>query len=119
MKTAVLGLGLTVVVTLFLASVWGRDALAGGLGFGGLATAIQVAAVAMLKRAWKGDFPRVLLKHGLGMGLRLLGIVVWAAAVSFWPEVFLPLPSALGFLGVLFPLLLLDVWKLVVESKRA
>ena len=46
MKLAAVGLGLTVVVTAILWLGWGRAAVVPGLTFGGLATGIQVAAVA-------------------------------------------------------------------------
>lgn len=109
MKTAMLGVGLTIVVTALLCSVWGLDALVAGVSFGLLATAIQVAAVAVLKKGWQGKFAEVLARFGLGMGLRLAGVATLAVVASLWPEVFPPLPSALAFLGVLIPLLYLEL----------
>jgi hypothetical protein len=43
------------------------------------------------------------------MGLRLGGVAVLAAAIVMNRSVFPPLPSALGFVGVLVPLLFLEV----------
>jgi hypothetical protein len=43
------------------------------------------------------------------MGLRLAGVAALAAAIVIDRTVFPPLPSALGFLGVLVPLLFLEV----------
>lgn len=102
-------MGLTLVVTALLAAVWGVDALAGGVVFGLLATGIQVAAVALLKQGWQGKFAQVLARFGLGMALRLAGVVTLAVVISIRPDVFVPLPSALAFLGVLIPLLFLEL----------
>lgn len=88
---------------------WGPEALVGAVGFGILAVAIQVVAVSELKKAWRGKFPEMLKKFGIGMGLRLAGILVLALVVSRWPGTFFPLPSALGFLGVLIPLLFMEL----------
>jgi hypothetical protein len=43
------------------------------------------------------------------MALRLGGVVLFAAAVFGWRAVFLPLPTAVGFLGVIVPLLFLEL----------
>jgi len=44
-----------------------------------------------------------------GMALRLGGVLLFAAAVFAWRTVFVPLPTALGFLGVIVPLLFLEL----------
>ncbi len=90
-------------------AVWGREGLVGALSFGCLALGIQIVAVSILKKAWAGKFPSVLEKFVIGMALRLAGVVTLAVVVSLRPEVFLPLPSALGFLGVLIPLLYMEL----------
>jgi hypothetical protein len=43
------------------------------------------------------------------MGLRLLGVVAIAVAAGLDPAHFPPLAAALGFLGVLLPLLFYEV----------
>lgn len=88
---------------------WGREGLVGAVCFGALAVGIQMVAVSELKKAWRGRFPEVLQKFGIGMGLRLGGVVVLAVVVSRWSEIFSPLPSAIGFLGVLIPLLFMEL----------
>jgi hypothetical protein len=109
LKTAAIGVFLTALVGLVSVLAWGREGLAGALSFGALATGIQVIAVSQLRKGWGGKFPEVLEKFGIGMGLRLAGVVVLAVVVSLWSEIFLPLPSALGFLGVLIPLLYMEL----------
>lgn len=76
--------------------------------FGLLATAIQLAAVAWLRPALSAPFPVLLKRWGAGMGLRLGGVVAFAALVAAAPERFPPLPSALGLVGVLIPLLFME-----------
>lgn len=109
MKTAFIGALLTAVAGGISVLSWGSEALIGAAGFGILAMGIQVVAVSELKKGWSGKFPEVLEKFGIGMGLRLSGIVVLALVVSRWPGTFLPLPSAFGFLGVLIPLLFMEL----------
>lgn len=77
--------------------------------FGLLATAIQVAAVAWLKPALGAPFPELLKRWGVGMGLRLGGVAAFAALVVVDGERFPPLPSALGLVGVLIPLLFMEI----------
>ncbi len=47
-------------------------------------------------------------RWGMGMGLRLLGVMLFAAAVLANRELFPPLPTAFGYLGVLLPLLFME-----------
>jgi hypothetical protein len=87
---------------------WGRSAIPGALAFGLLATAIQVAAGAALRPALARPFPELMKRWGLGIGLRLLGVVLFAVAVTVDRELFHPLPSALGYVGVVIPLLIME-----------
>jgi hypothetical protein len=100
-----LGLGLTAGVTAVECLAWGRLALVPGATFGLLATAIQAAAVARLRPALTGSFPELLRRWSVGMGLRLLGVVLFVVAVVVDRDLFPPLPAAFGYLGVLIPLL--------------
>jgi hypothetical protein len=104
-----LGIGLTLVVTTLLYMGWGRDAVIPGLAFGLLATGIQVASVALVRPVFAGETVRLMKRWGLGMLLRGLGVASVAAAVTIDSVMFPPLPTALGFLGVLVPLLFLEV----------
>ncbi len=103
------GLGLTGLVTAILVLVWGRAALVPGIGFGLLATAIQVVAARLVRPALAGSGAQLVKRWAHGMGLRLGGVVVFGLAATFYAEVFPPLPTALGFLGVLVPLLFMEI----------
>jgi hypothetical protein len=95
-------------VTTALALKWGRGAVLPGLVFGLVATAIQMIAVERLRRAWGASTAEFLKGFGWGMLLRLLGVVAVGAAVLLDRSLFPPLPTALGFVGVLIPLLWLE-----------
>lgn len=107
-----LGVGLTATLTVAAAFVWGGAASAGVLAFGLLATALQAAAGAVVRPALDKPFPELMKRWGLGIALRLAGVVVLAVAISFDRELFRPLPSALGYIGVLFPVMLVEMWRL-------
>lgn len=105
MKMLGAGLLLTALVSLIEWLAWGRSALVAGVTFGLLATAIQTAAVVALKPALAGPFPALVKRWAVGMGLRLVGVVLIAVLVLVNREVFPPLPAAVGYLGVIIPLL--------------
>jgi hypothetical protein len=109
MKGLGLGIALTALVTGLLYIGWGPEALLPALVFGGLATGIQVVSVALVRPAFAGDTARLLKRWGVGMLLRLLGVALVATLVTLDETHFPPLPTALGFLGVLVPLLFLEV----------
>jgi hypothetical protein len=109
MKAVGWGVALTVLVTVVLVLYWGRAALLPGLAFGTLGTAIEVVALARLRRTWHEPGTGPLKGFAEGMGLRLAGVAALATAILIDRTVFPPLPSALGFLGVLVPLLFLEV----------
>ncbi|UCD23968.1 MAG: hypothetical protein JSW51_13205 [Gemmatimonadota bacterium] len=109
MKLVAFGLLLTAVVTAVIWLIWGLPAaLAGGL-FGLLATVIHAVSVAVLKRAWRAPFKELVKGWGIGMALRLGGAVVWMVAVLLRGDLFPALPTAIGFLGVLIPLLFTEI----------
>lgn len=107
-KTAGLGALLTALVA---AGFWiGQGPAAGRAGamFGGLAVVVQTVAVRLMGPAVGGPVHRQFQRHGLGMGLRLLGVVALPVAVVVDRVAFPPIPSAFGYLGVLLPLLFLE-----------
>jgi len=108
-KAVRLGLVLTALASAVLVSVFGRGVLVPVLLFGALATAIQVAASALLRRAAGQPFERLLKAWGLGMGLRMLGVTLFLLAVVADRVHFPPLPTALAFVGVLIPLMFSDL----------
>ncbi len=103
------GVALTALVTALLARWLGDGALVPAAVFGFIATGIQAVAHRL---ALVGlDQPRMVFPKGwlYGMGLRLAGVVLVAVAVVAKRSVFPPLPTAFGFLGVLVPLLFLEL----------
>lgn len=109
MKGLGLGIALTALVTGLLYIGWGREAVLPALVFGLVATGIQVASVALVRPAFAGDTTRLLKRWGWGMLLRMLGVALVAILATVDQTHFPPLPTALGFLGVLVPLLFLEV----------
>lgn len=103
------GLALTALMTGLVVAVWGRPALAAGLTFGLLATAIQTVSAALMARARDLEFRRLIRRWGVGMGLRLGGVVVLGVLVWLDRERFPPLPAACAYLGVVVPLLFWEI----------
>jgi hypothetical protein len=93
------------VLVLVAVALGGRAAGIGGV----VALAAQLGAVALLRPAMAAP-QRVFLARWLGgMGVRalLLGALLGFAATH--PATLRPLAASLGFLGVLLPLLLLEI----------
>lgn len=102
------GLLLTALVTALMALAWGSAALVPGVTFGALATGIQLFAAGLIRPVRDQPFGKLMARWGMGMGLRLLGVMLFAAAVLANRDLFPPLPTALGYLGVLLPLLFME-----------
>jgi hypothetical protein len=108
-RTLAAGLFFTVVASGIARALWGPAALLPAVVFGAVSTALQLAANWCNVR-WAAGPKTVFPKGWLyGMALRLGGVVLFAAAVFGWRAVFLPLPTAVGFLGVIVPLLFLEL----------
>jgi hypothetical protein len=99
---------LTLVVTGLLLAGFGRQAWIPGLVMGGAATGIELVAARWLVRGLASTTRDTMQGFVAGMLFRLLGIGLFAGLVLWNREVFAPLPTALGFLGVLIPLLFLE-----------
>ncbi|MGH7560273.1 MAG: hypothetical protein ACRENB_04550 [Gemmatimonadales bacterium] len=108
-RILVAGLALTSSVALLTGWLWGRQAAIAATIFGLGATAIQMGALALLRNVRGAPVARFLQRWGAGMGLRLLGVLAIAVAAGIDPVMFPPLAAALGFLGVLLPLLVYEV----------
>jgi hypothetical protein len=107
-KTAALGAALVAAVAILAGVLWGGRAAFAAAALGLAAGMLQTAAVALLQphvRAPAGPFMK---RWMLGMGLRLLGVVV--VGVAIWADrgIFPPIPSASGFLVVMVPLLFFE-----------
>ncbi|MFN2315295.1 MAG: hypothetical protein ABR602_01345 [Gemmatimonadales bacterium] len=107
-RTLKIGVLLTVLVTAALGAGFGTGAVLPAASFGLLATVIQVGAGRAMRGASALSFAEFLKRYGIGMGLRVTGVAVLLVAIVARPELFLPLPTALGFLGVLIPLLFFE-----------
>ena len=112
MKPGVFGLLLTAVMAVILWAIWSWAAALAGSAFGILATVIHLGAFFTMRRAWNAPFKKLAMAWAIGMGLRLGGAVVWMVAVLLRGDLFPPLPTAIGFLGVLVPLLFTEMWSL-------
>ena len=89
--------------------IWGAQAAFATGIFAALAVLIQISSIALIQPVKQAP-PKVFIKRwGMGMGLRLLGVVAIALAGAFDQAHFPPVPAAIGFLGVLLPLLLFEV----------
>ena len=89
--------------------MWGNQAAFAAAVFGVMATLIQLGALALLTPVRGAPLNKFLTRWGAGMGLRILGIVAIALAAGLDKAHFPPLACALGFLGVLIPLLFYEV----------
>jgi len=88
----------------------GETAAVGGLAAGLLATAIEATALRVLTPALVPPFERLMKRWAIGFGLRLAGLATVVTAVVLRPGWFPALPTALGFMAVLIPLLLGEMW---------
>jgi ABC-type Co2+ transport system permease subunit len=117
MKPLPVGLLFAAAAATLAAWWWGRSgALAAGAA-GLLATGVETVAVSALRPALEPPFERLLKRWAVGLALRLAGVAGVGIAVLRWPERFPVLPTALGFLMVLLPLLFGEM-RLVVTKLR-
>jgi hypothetical protein len=110
MRVVWVGLGLTVVagIATFLMYLSPTVATTAVI-FGLLATKLQFLAGRYAAKVPKeAEFAAFLKGWGMGMGLRLLGVVVLAVVCTAWPAQFPAIGAAIGYLGVLIPLLFLE-----------
>ncbi len=107
-RTIATGLVLTLAVSAALRAGFGPGSLLPALTFGLLAPAIQAGAGVAMRGAVELSYAEFLKRYGIGMGLRLGGVMVLMVAIVARREWFDPLPTAFGFLGVLIPLLFLE-----------
>jgi hypothetical protein len=107
-RTAATGLLLLLVVAGAIRIGFGPAALLPAVLFGLLGLVIQIGAGRAMRGATRLSYAEFLKRYGIGMGLRLGGVVLLMVAIVVRRDLFDPLPTALGFLGVLIPLLFLE-----------
>jgi len=104
-RSYVLLLGLGAVLVAVAAVIGGgRAAAIGGVA----ALAAQLGAVALLRPAMRAPQPLFMARWFGGMGIRALALGAVLAIAATHRAALPPLPAALGFLGVLLPLLFLE-----------
>lgn len=117
MMHALAGLLLTALAGGVTALVADGPAAGAAVTAGLVATGIETAAVALLRPALTPPFEALIKRWAFGLGLRLAGVVVVGVLVTRMPERYPVLPTALGFLAVLIPLLFGEM-RLVVTRLR-
>jgi hypothetical protein len=99
------GLALSLAAAVVGAPLAGwRGALAAGT-FGLIATGIQLLAARRMSQHSGAAFREFALGWAGGMGLRMLGVVLVGVVIWLDSPRFPALPAAMGYLGVLVPLL--------------
>ena len=100
------------VATAVVASVaWLASGVAGAAGAataGLVATMLSLLALRLIKRTGREPTVDQLMVYGIGVVLRMLGVLIIAVLVMRDPERFPVVPTALGYLGVILPLLYLE-----------
>ncbi|MGH7538010.1 MAG: hypothetical protein ACREMF_05210 [Gemmatimonadales bacterium] len=86
------------------AGLGGRGAAIGG----GVATLAQLVAVALLRPVMQASQPEFMARWYAGMGIRALALGMLLAIAATHRAALPLLETALGFLGVLLPLLFLE-----------
>ena len=104
MRPYLLLTGLGVVLVVVAAGIAGRAA---GIG-GAAALGAQLGAVALLRPAMRAPQPVFMARWLGGMGVRALAVGLVVAIAATHRAELAPLPTSLGFLGVLLPLLFLE-----------
>lgn len=99
------GLVLTAAMGSLAVALWGWDAAPASATFGLIATAVQLAAARMMIAARDGRFQLFAQRWAFGMLLRLAGVALIPVAALAARPLFPPQAAALGYLGVLLPLL--------------
>ena len=104
MRPYLLLTGLGVVLLVVAAVIAGRAA---GIG-GAAALGAQLGAVALLRPAMRAPQPVFMARWLGGMGVRALAVGLVVAIAATHRAELAPLPTSLGFVGVLLPLLFLE-----------
>lgn len=108
MSRVTAGLGLTLAAAALGAMfAGGNGAIAAGAG-GALGFVIQLMAGRLMAGQQGASLRQFMQRWALGMGLRFLGVVLVGMLIWLEPAKFPPLPAALGYVGVLVPLLFLE-----------
>jgi hypothetical protein len=88
--------------------LWGSVGAKSALLFGAIATGIQLLADRLARRLGVAATIDRLTVYAIGVGLRFGGVALIGVAAFKGGEAFSPPGAALGYLGVLLPLLYLE-----------
>jgi F0F1-type ATP synthase assembly protein I len=102
------GLASTILVTAIAALVSGMQGAIGAAGAGVVATGVSLLAVRLIRRTGREATIDRLSVYGIGVVLRMLGVLIIGVLMSLDPARFPALPTALGYLGVILPLLYME-----------
>lgn len=110
MRMLAAGLLVLLLVTGALGAWLGPSAVLPAVVMGAVALGIELVAVRALRRGMAAPGITGFFKGvGVGMLLRLAGVGVFAGLALWDRERFLPLAAGLGYVGVVIPLLFLEV----------
>ncbi|MGH7593212.1 MAG: hypothetical protein ACRELE_05110 [Gemmatimonadales bacterium] len=102
------GAACTALATVLAALIWGGSAMVAAVVFGATATGLQMLAASAMARTGVQASLDHLRVYAIGVVLRLSGVVFLGIAVTLDRATFAPLPSALGYVGTVLPLLYLE-----------
>ena len=88
--------------------LWGTTGAQSALLFGAVATGIQLLADRLARRLGVVATVDRLMVYSIGVVLRIGGVALIGVAAVTWGEAFSPPGAAMGYLGVLLPLLYLE-----------
>jgi hypothetical protein len=108
-KPGLMGAVLTAALSGISAMAWGRNAALTALLFGAVATGIQVHASRLMVNNAEKTLQQFMGRWLVGTALRFGGAILIMVVALLNPTLFPPLAAGLGFLGVLIPLLFLEV----------
>lgn len=104
----VVGLTLSAVSAGVAGALTGVGGAVTALAFGLIATIVQLVAGRAMAGAERHSIQVFMKRWGLGMGLRMAGVGLVAAAALVDHPAIPAIPAALAYVGVLIPLLFLE-----------
>ncbi len=108
-RTLQLGLVLSLAMGILAGAIWTRQAAIAALAFGLFAPAVQLIALRWILKARGAKLEQFMKAWVGGTALRFVSIGGLVLAAALLDEGFPPLAAALGFLGVMIPLLYVEV----------
>lgn len=98
----------TIVVTALAGLLAGMQGAVGAAAAGVVAIGVSLLAVRLIRRTGRAATIDRLNVYGIGVVLRMLGVLIIGVLMSLDQTTFPALPTALGYLGVILPLLYME-----------